>query len=174
MSKRKELIEIGKRFDATGELPVSVIKADAYTAMERSAEKAGLSFSKYVDTAEGASLYRVYKHASGPEYNPSPQPKKFASSWEALRWAEREHIRKSGMTDARGSRDTVDPAVIAESDRALLNVAEGLRDASSGPLKGLPLRAIISHLKTSPAYGSLARSGKGYRAIIESMLANHL
>ena len=83
-------------------------------------------------------------------------------------------MRKSGLSDAGGERDAPDEHFLSEADRTLRNVAEGLRDAASGPLKGLPLNRIISHLRTSSAYGALSRSGKGYKAVIAAMLKDHL
>jgi hypothetical protein len=105
---------------------------------------------------------------------PAPAPPVHKTSHAALEYARQEHRRKSALGNGTGERDAVDEHFLSEADRTLRNVAEGLRDAKSGPLKGLALNTIISHLRSSSAYGSAARSGKGYKAVIAAMLKDHL
>src|SRR5262249_61275592 len=90
---------------------------------------------------------------------PAPAQPIFKTSHAALMWQREQHMLKAGLVDAGGERDGVDPAVVAESDKALVNVAQGLIDG--GYFSG-PLRPGIAHLKTSPRYGAVAASGENY------------
>ncbi len=103
---RKAMVAVAKSFAETGEMPVEIQKRDVYAAIVKGAAKtqtpgqtADQAFARYIESAEGASLFRLHKVAPGPDWAQS-QDVSFMSAWERDQWARTEHNRKAQLAAA--------------------------------------------------------------------------
>jgi len=168
--KRRDVIAVAKNFCETGEIPVQIVKRDVFTAMTKGADKnrnpdetSEQAFARYVTaTEEGRMLFALHKAAPGSDAAPRPV---FKNSYEILQWEAAEHCRKAGVPVV-GERDAgADPDVIAESDKALVNVARSLVD--SGQFSDLA--TSLRYVRSSPKYRGIAGSAAGYREAVAGM-----
>jgi hypothetical protein len=101
---RKAMVAVAKQFASTGQMPVEIQKRDVYAAIVKGAAKAqqpgqsdAQAFAAYVETAEGTSLYRMYKAADGPDWS-GPVAPVFTSVHARQQWEREEHVRKADVT----------------------------------------------------------------------------
>jgi hypothetical protein len=158
MDPHDEMIAIAKNYDETGELAVEITKADVYGAMVRSAEKARLpgqsaarAFARYIESAEGSSMFRLHKAASGSDVPATPV---FTSSYQKLEW-ERAQTEKSARA-AAADRESAAQSSINEMVRSFFATGQypneaAARRAVMGTARARSLLAVRGVYRTTAA-----------------------